>query len=118
MVKKNIKYQGLRIVEGIGISYSIWFNGRDMIPLLGNLQSLLTVYKQWSNSINDTLRNLDRWKMLSEDLEPKGGILSRRRQVRRYLEIRKEDSGGVEGIVLQKGGDVGRCGKSGEMVAV
>jgi len=34
------------------------------------------------------------------------------------LGIRKEDSGGVEGIVLQKGGDVGRCGKSGEMVAV
>jgi len=56
--------------------------------------------------------------MLSEDLEPKGGILSRRRQVRKYLGIRKKDSGGVEGIVLQKGGDVGRCGKSGEMVAV
>jgi len=56
--------------------------------------------------------------MLSRDLEPKGGILSRRRKVRRYLGIRKEDSGGVEGIVLRKGGDVGRCGRSGEMVAV
>jgi hypothetical protein len=28
--------------------------------------------------------------MLSEDLEPKGGILSRRRQVRSYLGIRAE----------------------------
>jgi len=47
--------------------------------------------------------------MLSEDLEPKGGILSRCRKVRRYLGIRKEDSGGVEGIVLQKGEDAGRA---------
>jgi hypothetical protein len=30
----------------------------------------------------------------------------------------KEDSGGVEGIVLRKGGDGGRRGGSGEMVAV
>ena len=44
--------------------------------------------------------------------------LSRRRQVRRYLGIRAEDSGGVAGIVLRKGGDVGRHGESGEMVAV
>jgi len=29
-----------------------------------------------------------------------------------------EDSGGVEGIVLRKGGDVERRGRSGEMVAV
>jgi len=49
--------------------------------------------------------------MLSEDLEPKGGILSRRRKVRRYLGIRKEDSGGVEGIVLQKGEDAGRAAR-------
>jgi len=56
--------------------------------------------------------------MLSEDLEPKGGILSRRRQVRWYLEIIGEDTGGVQGIVLWKGGDVGRRGGSGEMVAV
>jgi len=70
-----------------------------MIPLLGNLQNLSTVYKQWMSSIDDTLRNLDRWKMFSGDLEPKGGILSRRRQVRRYLGMRMGDSGGVEGIV-------------------
>jgi hypothetical protein len=56
--------------------------------------------------------------MLSEDLEPNGGLLSRRRQVRRYLGIREEDSGGVEGIVLRKGGDIGRQGGSGDMVAV
>jgi len=29
--------------------------------------------------------NPDHWRMFSEDLEPKGGILSRRKQVRRYL---------------------------------
>ena len=56
--------------------------------------------------------------MHSEDLEPKGGILVRRRQVRRYLGIKKEDSGGVKGIVLQKGGDIGRRGRSREIVAV
>jgi len=56
--------------------------------------------------------------MLSEDLVPRGGILSRRRQVRWYLEIIGEDTGGVQGIVLRKGGDVGRCGGSGKMVAV
>jgi hypothetical protein len=56
--------------------------------------------------------------MLSEDLEPKGGILSRHRQVRRDLGIREEDSGGVEGIVLRKGGAVGRCGGRGKMVEV
>jgi hypothetical protein len=56
--------------------------------------------------------------MISEHLEPKGGILSRRRQVRRYLEVMAERRrGGGEGIVLRKGGDVGRCGRSGEMVA-
>jgi len=62
-----------------------------MILLLGNQRSLLTGYKQWRNFINDTPGSLDHWKMLSEDLELKGGILSRRRQVRRYLGIRKED---------------------------
>jgi len=56
--------------------------------------------------------------MLSGDLEPKEGILSRRRQVQKYSGIRKEDSSGVEGIVLRKGGEVGRRGRSGEMVAV
>jgi hypothetical protein len=50
-----------------------------MILLLGNQRSLLTDYKQWRNFINDTPGSLDRWKMLSEDLQPKEGILSRRR---------------------------------------
>jgi len=35
--------------------------------------------------MNGTQENLDLWKMFSEDLEPKGGILSRRNKVRRYL---------------------------------
>jgi hypothetical protein len=50
-----------------------------MILLLGNQRSSLTGYKQWRNFINDTLGSLDLWRMLSEDLEPKEGILSRRR---------------------------------------
>ena len=58
--------------------------------------------------MNGTQENPDPWKMFSEDLEPKGGILSRR----------KKDTEGVEGIVLWKGGDVGRRGWSGELVAV
>jgi len=33
----------------------------------------LTGYKQWRSFINDTPRSLDQWKMLSEDLELKGG---------------------------------------------
>jgi len=40
-----------------------------------------------------------------------GKLMSQRRKVRRYLGIRKEDSGGVEGIVLQKGEDVGRAAR-------
>ena len=58
--------------------------------------------------MNGIQENLDPWKMFSEDLEPKGGILSRC----------KKDTKGMEGIVLRKGGDVGRSGGSGEMVAV
>jgi hypothetical protein len=42
-------------------------------------------YKQWKSFINDTPGSLDHWRMLSEDLEPKGGILSRRRKVQKYL---------------------------------
>jgi len=34
------------------------------------------------------------------------------------MNIRKKDTEGVEGIVLRKGGDVGRRGGSGEMVVV
>jgi len=64
--------------------------------------------------MSGTHENPDPWKMFSEDLEPKGGILSRRKKVRRYF----GNMEGVEGIVLRKGGDVGRRGGSGEMVAV
>jgi len=35
--------------------------------------------------MNGTQDNPDPWKMFSEDLEPKGGILSRRKKVRRYF---------------------------------
>jgi hypothetical protein len=49
-------------------------------------------YKLWMSSINDIQGNPDPWRMLSEDLEPKGGILSRRRKVRKYLGIMEEDS--------------------------
>ena len=65
-----------------------------MILLLGNQRSSLTGYKQWRNSINDIPVSLDHWKKLSEDLEPKGGILSRRRILRdngrRFLVVSKE----------------------------
>jgi len=37
--------------------------------------------------------------MFSEDLEPKGGLLSRRERIRRYLGIIEEGTEGVEGIV-------------------
>jgi hypothetical protein len=47
-------------------------------------------YRQWRNSIDGILRSLDRWRMLSEDLEPKGGILTGRRQIWRYLGIMVE----------------------------
>jgi hypothetical protein len=75
-------------------------------------------YKLWMSSINDIQGNPDAWRMFSEDLEPKGGILSRRRKGQNYLGIREEIPGGVEGIVLRKGGDVGRRGGSGQRVAV
>jgi hypothetical protein len=73
MAKRSIKYPVLKIVECIGVSYSIWFDGQDTIPLLGNQRSSWMGYKQWRSSINDIPRSLDRWRMLSEDLEPKGG---------------------------------------------
>jgi hypothetical protein len=79
MVERNINYPGLRIVEYIGTSNSILFDGRDMIPLLGNLQCLSMGYKHCRNSIDGIPRSLDRWNMLSEYLESKGGIMSRRR---------------------------------------
>jgi hypothetical protein len=118
MARKNTKCRILRIVEYIGTSYSILFVGQDMILLLGNLRSLSTGCKRLRSFINGTPESLDRWGMLSEDLEPKGGILSRRWRIRKYLGIIEGCSGGVAVIVLRKGGDVGRCGGSGEMVAV
>ena len=76
------------------------------------------VYKRWTSSTNGTHRSQGHWKMLSEDLEPRRGILSRLKKVHRYLEVIGEDRDGVEGIVLRMGGDVGRCGGSGKMVAI
>jgi hypothetical protein len=35
-------------------------------------------YERLMSFINDIPRSLDHWRMLSEDLDPKGGILSRR----------------------------------------
>jgi len=104
----------LRIVEYIEINYRTSFTGQDMIPLLANQRSLWMDCKRLRNSINDTPGSLDRSRMLSEDLEPKGGILSRCWEVRRYIEIK----GAVAGIVLWKGGDVGGRGGSGELVVV
>jgi hypothetical protein len=52
-----------------------------MILLLGNQRSSLMGYKLWMSSINDIQGNPDPWRMFSEDLEPKGGILSWRRKV-------------------------------------
>jgi hypothetical protein len=76
MEKKRIKYPVLRIVGYIETSYSILLGRRVMIPLLENLQSSLMDYKQWRSVINDILGSPDHRRMLSEDLEPKGGILS------------------------------------------
>jgi hypothetical protein len=42
-------------------------------------------YKQWKSSINDILGSLDNWRMISEDLETKGGILLQHWKIRRYL---------------------------------
>jgi len=89
-----------------------------MIPLLGNLRNSLMGYRLWTNSIGGIQGNADHWKRFSEDLEPQGGVLSRRKRIQRYLGIIEEDTEGVEGIVLRKDGDVGRCGGSGEKVAV
>jgi hypothetical protein len=58
-----------------------------MILLLGSKRSSLMGYKPFTKSINDIQGNPGHWKMLSEDLLPKGGILSRCWEVRRYLGI-------------------------------
>jgi hypothetical protein len=51
----------------------------------------------WKNSTEDIQKNLGHWRMLSEDLEPKGAILSRRWEYkilgysgRRFLVVLKE----------------------------
>jgi len=98
MARRNIKYRALRIAGCIGVSYSTLSDGRVMIPLLGNQRSSSMGYRLWTSSINGTQGNPDHWRMFSEDLEPKGGILSRRNKVRRYL-----------GIIEER---YGRCGRN------
>jgi hypothetical protein len=78
MGKKNTKCLASRIVECTETSYSTLFDGQVMIPLRGNVRCSWMVYKQWRSSIDNTLRSQDHWRMVLEDLEPKGGILSRR----------------------------------------
>jgi len=68
-----------------------------MIPLPGSQRSSSMDCKRWRSSINDNLRILDHWKMLSEDLEPKGGILSRRWEKRKVLRNNEHKS-----LVLSK----------------
>jgi len=87
MVRRSIKYRVLSTAECIGVNYSTLSDGRVMILLLGSQRSLLMGYKPWMSSINNIQENPDHWKMLSEDLELKGGILSQRWEVRRYLGI-------------------------------
>jgi hypothetical protein len=87
MAKKSIKYPVLKIAECIGISHSIWFDGQDMVPFLWNLPSWSTNYERLRNFIDDIPRSLDRWRMLSKDRKPKGGILSQHWEIRRYLGI-------------------------------
>jgi len=81
-----------------------------MIPLSGNQRSSSMDYKRWRSSINGILGSRDHWIKFSEDLEPKGGILSRRWE-------RTEAIRGIGGIVLRKSGDLGRRGGSNKMVA-
>jgi len=88
----------LRIAECIGVNYSISYDGRVIILLLGNQRSSLMGYRLWTSSMNDTQGNPDDWRMFSEDLEPKGGILSRRKNVRSDL-----------GIIEER---YGRCGRN------
>jgi hypothetical protein len=45
---------------------------------------LWMVNKRSRSSIDDIHRSQDHWTIILEDLEPKGGILSQRRKVRRY----------------------------------
>jgi len=87
MVKKNIKYLVRKIVECIGVNDSILFCGQVMISLRANRQSLLMGYKQLRSSINVDLWSPDHCEMFSEDVKPKGGILSRLWNISGYLRI-------------------------------
>jgi len=87
MAKRRIKCPVSKIVGCIGISDSIWFSGWGRILPGGNMQSLSMDYERLRIFINDIPRSLHHWKMLSEDLEHKGGILARCQEVRRYLGI-------------------------------
>jgi hypothetical protein len=92
MAKKSIKYPALKIIECTEVSYSIWFDGLDMIPLRGSQPSSLMDYKQWRSIINDILGSRDCWRIFPEDLEPQGGILPRSRNAWRYSGIMEEGS--------------------------
>ena len=87
MEKRSIKYLGLSILEYIGISYSIWYGGLNMIHLLGNLWSSWRAYKRWGSSTNDLLRRQDHKRMFTEGFEPSRGILSQFEGVQRYFQI-------------------------------
>jgi hypothetical protein len=76
MVKRKIKYPVMRIVGYIKISCSTLFNGRVMIPLHGNQRSWLVGYKRIRSIINGMPENLDHWKILLEDFEPRRVIQS------------------------------------------
>ena len=75
-------------------------------------------YKRLRSFIKGLHRSQDHWRIVLEDLEPKGGRLSRHWEIWGYLGIIKASSDGLEGIVLPKGGDVGGRGGSGKMVMV
>jgi hypothetical protein len=51
------------------------------------------VYKKWKSSTNDTHRSPSHWKLFSEDLEPRRGILSWSKGVPRYWEITRGGMG-------------------------
>jgi len=89
-----------------------------MFHFLRNQQNSLMGYMRLRSFFNDIRESLDHWAMLSEDLEPKGGILSLRWEIQRYLWTMEKCSSGVEEIMLWKDGDIGRRGGSWEEVAV
>jgi hypothetical protein len=62
------------------------------------------VYKPWKSSTINTHRSEDHWRMFSEDPKSSRGILSWLEDIQRYLGIVMGIQGGVEEIVLRKGG--------------